>query len=295
MQVRMAEYMTTAEVADYLRLKERKVYELASAGRIPCARITGKWLFPRRLVDQWVLAHVDFAEPGIGPAPPVIAGSHDPLLDWAMRESGCGLALLTSGSGDGLRRLVERRAVAAGMHLLDAGGGYNVAALQQVRAPGDIVLIQWARRTQGLIVAAGNPLGIASLADVAARGLRLARRQEGAGAQALLHALLAREGLSPARMAFVEPVASSETDLAGLVADVEAECGIGIEAAARRLRLGFIPLHVERFDLALRGRDYFAEPIQRLLAFGRDPAFARRAAELTGYDVSGLGTVSYSA
>lgn len=290
----MSDYMTTAEVADYIRLKERKVYELATAGRIPCARVTGKWLFPKLLIDQWILAGVEFAAPGVGVAPPVIAGSADPLLEWAVRESGCGLALLTIGSGDGLARLLEGRAVAAGIHLIDRAGGYNRAALAERRAPADTVLIQWAQRTQGLVVAAGNPLGIASLADLAARRLRFARRQEGAGAQALLAHLLARDGLKPADLALADTPASTEGDLAGQVADGLADAGLAVQAAARRLRLGFIPLQVERFDLAMRRRDYFEPPMQALLAFTATAAFQRRARELTGYDVSAQGAVSFN-
>ncbi len=64
------------------------------------------------------------------PAPPVIAGSHDPLLDWAVKESGCGLALLPGGSLDGMKRFAAGGAVAAGMHLLDAeSGDFNLPAL----------------------------------------------------------------------------------------------------------------------------------------------------------------------
>lgn len=287
------DYMTTAEVADYLRLKERKVYELATTGRIPCARVTGKWLFPKRLIDQWVLGHVEFSEPGVGTPPPVLAGSHDPLLDWAVRESGCDLALMTGGSADGLARLLDGRAVVAGLHLIDpASGGYNAHALKAACAPPDVVLIQWARRVQGLIVAPGNPHGLTGLADVAAKGLRLAQRQEGAGAQALLRFLSARDGVPLGSLDLLEPPARSEGDLAGLVADGAAQCGIGIEAVARRLRLDFVPLHRERYDLALRRRDYFDPAFQRLLNFARAPAFAERAARLGGYDVSGTGSVS---
>lgn len=292
--LRMSDYLTTAEVADYLRLKERKIYELASEGRIPCSRVTGKWLFPRRLIDQWLLAHVEFADPGVGPPPPVIAGSHDPLLDWAVRESGCGLAMLTGGSGDGLARLVEGGAVAAGLHLVDAAGGYNVEALRQTRAGTDVVLVEWAKRSQGLVLAAGNSRGVASLAEAVTRGLKVARRQQGAGAQVLLRHLLTAAGIAESAVNFVAPTASSESDLAGLVADGVADCGIGIAAVARLLRLDFVPLHGERFDLAVRRRDYFEPPFQSLLAFTRTGAFARKAEELTGYDVGATGTISYN-
>jgi len=127
------EFMNTKEVADYLRIKQRKVYALLRAKRIPCSRVTGKWLFPKHLIDLWVAENTDYA--GLGfetrPPAPVVAGSHDPLLDWAVRESGCGLALRASGSLDGLKQLAAGEAVMAGLHVRDTKTGeYNVPILR---------------------------------------------------------------------------------------------------------------------------------------------------------------------
>ena len=113
-------YLTTAEVADYLRVGERTVYELVRRGRIPCSRAAGKLLFPRHLVDLWVEAGVASPVAAVRRAPAVLAGSHDPLLEWALRESGCGLALLAGGSADGLRRISAGEAAAAALHILDS-------------------------------------------------------------------------------------------------------------------------------------------------------------------------------
>ncbi|MEX0758629.1 MAG: helix-turn-helix domain-containing protein, partial [Tistlia sp.] len=107
-----SELMTTREVADYLRLKERRIYELVRQRAIPCTRVTGKWLFPKPLIDLWLSRHLEGSPPASAP-PPVVAGSQDPLLDWAVRESGCGLALLPGGSLDGLARLARGEALAA--------------------------------------------------------------------------------------------------------------------------------------------------------------------------------------
>jgi molybdate-binding protein len=74
-----------------------------------------------------------------------------------------------------------------------------------------------------------------------------------------------------------------------------ADCGLGIEAVARRFRLGFLPLATERFDLAMRRRAYFEPPVQRLLAFAKGEELAARARALGGYDVAGLGTVRFNA
>ncbi|MGH7226834.1 MAG: helix-turn-helix domain-containing protein, partial [Gemmataceae bacterium] len=117
------EFLTTSEVADYLRLKERTIYELVRTRQIPCARVTGKLLFPKPMIDLWVMRQTEFDGVLPGASPPVAAGSHDPLLEWALRESGSELALLSGGSRDGLNRLAAGRAMVAGLHMLDAASG----------------------------------------------------------------------------------------------------------------------------------------------------------------------------
>ena len=292
----LTDLMTTAEVAAYLRLKERKIYELTRQRRIPCTRVAGKWLFPRRVIDGWIGSHTEYRGAGIAPPPPVIAGSHDPLLDWAVRQSGCDLAMLTAGSEDGLRRLADGQALAVGIHVIDGDtGAYNVPAVTAQNTLGEVVLMEWAWREQGLVVAAGNPLGLRALADVRRRRARLACRQEGAGAQTLLRHLLKQARISYDGLNVVTPPALNETELAALILDGKADCGISIHASAKRFRLGFVPLQRERFDLAFRRRDYFEPPLQALFAFTRTPAFAERARELEGYDVGGTGRVIYNA
>jgi molybdate-binding protein len=145
------------------------------------------------------------------------------------------------------------------------------------------------------LVAPGNPLGLQGIGDVLAKRARLACRQAGAGAQVLLGHLLDKSGASLTGANAVSPSAQSETELAEMIADGKADCGLAVRVAARRFRLDFIPLHRERFDLAMRRRDYFDEPMQTLLEFSRLPAFAAHAAELTGYDLAGAGRVVYNA
>src|SRR5688572_3206146 len=145
------DYLTTAELCDYLRLKERTVYDLVARRAIPCSRATGKLLFPRRLIDRWVETHVEMRSGSIFAPPPIVAGSSDPLLDWALRESGSGLATLFEGSRAGLRRLVAGEAVAVGLHLRGADGTYNVEAVRVLAGVSDLVLLRWAFRDQGQI------------------------------------------------------------------------------------------------------------------------------------------------
>lgn len=285
-------YLTTREVAALLRIKERKVYELVAEAAIPVCRITGKLLFPRRQIEAWIDASIEWSgdTERLSPRPPVVAGSHDPLLDWALRESGSGLATVYEGSLGGLHRLAEGKAMAAGLHVFEpASGGWNRDHVASMPGLTGVVLIEWARRRQGLVVAAGNPLTIAGIADL--KGRRVVPRQSEAGSQILLGHLLEEAGLDAADLDLLESPVRSESDVAHAVAGGKADAGLAIEAVARQFGLGFVPLADERYDLAVGRRDYFEPPFQTLLAFARTQAFAERARELGGYDIAGLGTV----
>src|ERR1051325_5297174 len=153
----MPELLNTDEAAAYLRLSERKLYELVANGAVPCTKVTGRWLFPKAALDRWLAA--GWARPAIfspAPAPPIVGGSHDPLLEWTLRESGSGLAGLPEGSEAGLRRLAQGEVMAAAIHLHRAAGDDRRANGEAVaNAPGlhDAVVIGFAGREQGLLVA----------------------------------------------------------------------------------------------------------------------------------------------
>ncbi len=289
-------YLTTREVAAYLRMKERKVYDLVRQGLIPSTKITGKLLFPRDSIDLWVMNHLEGDEPPQHAIPPVLAGSQDPLLDWAIREAGADLASLCNGSGDGVRRLLRDEAMVAGLHVIDAGAGdYNDPTQLGLAGMRDLVIIHWARRTQGLLVAPGNPHGIRDVADLASGPVRVAHRQREAGADALFRVLLERRGIVRDTLRFAPHASLSEDDLALSVREGEADTGLAVEAAARRHGLDFIPLQEENFDLAMRRRVYFEPPLQRLLAFARGERLRQWAEAIGGYDISALGAVRFNA
>ena len=86
MTVHMQDLLTTDEAATYLRLSERKLYELVANGAVPCTKVTGKWLFPKAALDRWLAAGLLTPALAHAPAPPIVGGSHDPLLEW----EGCG-------------------------------------------------------------------------------------------------------------------------------------------------------------------------------------------------------------
>ena len=289
--------LTTAEAADYLRLKERKLYELVAERQIPCTKVTGKWLFPRADLDRWLLAGM-LRPHGIVPAdpPPIVGGSHDPLLQWALSESHAGLAIMPEGSESGYRRFLKGEIVAVAIHFHDLDEPERDANLETVsREPTlyDAVLIGFAAREQGLLVAPGNPAGLKSIGDVLEKKVRLVVRPQGAGAQQLLLALLRRAG---ARLEDVSATVEAPTgpDIAQAIRAGHGDCGVATRAVATAAGLDFVPLQVERFDLLMRQRDAFRPPLQKLLKLLSSPAFATRAAELGGLDVSEAGSVRWA-
>jgi len=294
--------MTTDEVAAYLRIKERKVYDLVKSGKIPCTRVTGKLLFPKPLIDLWVAAETT-GGPGLShtPRPPIAAGSHDPLLAWALGECGGGIATLFDGSLGGIERYVRREALFCGFHLpadSQVDGAESASAPKLLAdahaAAGATVVLEWARRVQGLILPPGNPKRIAGLTDLLHPGLSVKLRQPEAGSRMLFEQLLRALGSDLSAVTPAGDIARNETDAAAAVAEGAADAAFGIETAARRFGLDFVALADERYDIAIDRRDYFEAPFQALLAVTRSPRFAAQATRLAGYDISGLGRVVFN-
>lgn len=279
-------YLTTKEVADLLRVRERKVYDMVAAGEIPHRKVTGKLLFPQSEITAWIEA--DGAPQGAG-RPAVVTGSHDPLLDWALRESGAALATLWNGSTGGLDAFCRGEAAMAGLHIPGAEG-WNIDPVA-ARGVRDAVLIGWATRARGLILAPSVADMIGGVADL--RGRRVILRQQGAGTTALLERLLAEAGLTAADLSTPARPAHTESDAAAAVAAGEAEATLGIEAMARQFRLVFRPLLRERFDLLVDRRAWFTDPVQRLVAFMRSETVTAKAAALGGYDTADMGAVRW--
>ncbi len=289
---------TTAEAAAYLRLKERKIYEMVAEGTVPCTKVTGRWLFPKAELDQWLAASVTRPAGMAHPAPPpVVAGSHDPLLEWALRESGSGLALLALGSEAGFMQFAAGEASAACMHLHDIDNLEADANIDNMKDRGDLqdaVLIAFCRREEGFVVAPGNPLKIKSIADVLAKRARITMRPKGAGAQLFLLALLHRAKAALDQLTAVTPVCQTGPDIAQAIRAGRADTGIATRAVANVAGLDFVPIAWEQFDLVIRQRDYFHAPLQALIRFLASPEFAARARELGGYDLSTSGAVRFA-
>ncbi|MEP3047058.1 MAG: substrate-binding domain-containing protein [Roseibium sp.] len=279
-------YLTTREVADLLRVKERKVYDLAATDEIPHRRITGKLLFPAAEIRAWIEGSGSIATPE---RPAVVAGSHDPLLDWAIRESGCGLATLFNGSSDGLTCYSDNRAALSGLHIPE-DDGWNIQTVQSLDVSNS-VLIGWAKRQRGLLVSDAAKADIHSVEDL--KDKRVVLRQPGAGAAALFARLLAASGLTESDFIAASGFAHTEGEAAATVASGDADAALGVRAMALQYKLGFVPLEEEYFDLLIDRKSFFSNPVQQLLTFAKTPGFTHKAEAMGGYDLTGLGNVRW--
>ncbi len=294
----MAEYLTTRELAALLRVKERKVYDLVSEEALPFRRVTGKLLFPKKEIEEWISASGPDAEQSSKRAaaadfPLVMAGGHDPLLEWALRESRSGIAALMDGALDGLARMQENACIAAGLHIpAPKTDEWNVPAVSKSFGKEPVALIEWAKRTRGLMYSPKLKRPIKSLADIG--DLRFQSRQPEAGSELVLMALLSKEGLRKSDLRSVDAIERSESDLAMAIAAGRADVGLGIEAAARQFQLEFAPMVVERFDLLIWRKAYFDPPFQKLIRFCASASFRERARAFGGYDCAEFGAVHFN-
>lgn len=223
-----------------------------------------------------------------------VCASHDqalPLLRELAREQGLHLDLSFMGSLDALRALDAGQCALSGFHVRDGVAKASVSArIYRPRLkPGHHKLIGFAQRTQGLMVAPGNPRRIATLEDMARPGLRWVGRAEGTGTRILLDELLAEAGVDAPPAGLTEP---SHVAAAQAVASGAADAAFGLEAAARQAGLDFVPLVRERyFLLTLKSLLDSSAALQRLVRLLGSTAWAQTLAGLPGYAATEPGAV----
>ncbi len=287
----MPEFLTVRELADLLRVKERKVYDLAALGDVPCTRATGKLLFPEAEIRAWI----DRQRGGpskVRDRPLVVLGSHDPLLEWSLRQSQCGLATYLDGSADGVARFVQGEGIAAGLHIFDEGSGdWNVPFVEGACKGQAAVLIAWAKRNRGLLTREDPNPQITCIGDLA--GKTVVARQQKSGAETLMTYLLAQAGIAKSEITFTSPV-HSEQDAAISVKSGDADAALGLETFASLHGLVFTPIVEERFDILVDRKSYFERPFQTLLDYCAAAEFSKKASAAGGYDTSQMGRVLWN-
>ena len=300
----MQKLLSTKEVAEFINVNEKMVYSLVSEKGLPATKITGKWLFPKHLVEQWVEANTINYPDKSDRLPPydgllIITGSNDPMLDRAIAifnsQNSDQLAVFGNlGSMGGLRALRQGLCHIASSHLLqDDESEYNFdfafKELDDMPA-----VVNFCRREQGILVPKGNPKNITAVADLGRPGIKIVNRSLSTGTRLLLDKELKKIGINGEKIEGYATEVSRHLDVGLEILSGRADAGPAIRAVAKLLDLDFIPLRWERFDLMISKERFFDEGIQRFLGILHETGFQQMAArELAGYDVSSSGQMVF--
>jgi len=300
----MQKLLSTKEVAEFLNVNEKMVYSLVSEKGLPATKITGKWLFPRHLVEQWVEANTINYPDNDYRLPPydgllIIAGSNDPLLDGAIsvfnHQNSKQLAVFGNlGSLGGLRALRQGLCHIASSHLLqedESEYNFDFAFKELDEMP---AVVNFCRREQGILVPRGNPKNIATVADLARPGMKIVNRSPSTGTRLLLDKELKKAGINGEKIEGYATEVSRHLDVGLAILAGRADAGPAIRAVAKMLDIDFIPLRWERFDLMIAKERFFDEGIQRFLGIFHETAFQQMATrDFAGYDVSSGGQMVF--
>ncbi|MFW5908127.1 MAG: substrate-binding domain-containing protein [Desulfosalsimonas sp.] len=300
----MEKLLSTKRVAEYLGVNEKMIYTLIAEKGLPASKATGKWLFPRHLVDQWIEAHTVNLSAAEGPAPSaegllIIAGSNDPLIEQAIalfnNTFTDNLAVFGNlGSLGGIRSLKQNLCHIASSHLMQKDGDdYNFGILEEHMSPAPAV-VNFCRRRQGLIVAAGNPKEIKNTADLARPEICVVNRKLGTGTRQLFDLELKNAGIKSADIDGYDRKVQSHMEAGLEVLQGKADAAPGIQPAAERLGLGFVAWRWERYDLLIRKERFFIKPVQNFLGLLGEEIFKDLAAQYQGYDVSTSGKMIFA-
>ena len=296
----MHEIMSAEEVAEYLNLNVKKIYQLANDGLIPAARVGGKWIFLRSLLEEWLY---DTARRNlrrdqcVNDKVLVAIGSNDFAWDILAREMiKTPYHFITPyasvGSIEGLQAVGHRIAHLAGVHLLDpVTEDYNISYVAHYLTGFEVSIVNLFYRKQGIIVRKGNPKDISGMTDLARDDVAIVNRQAGSGTRVLMDTLIARNNISVSSIKGYDRVVNTHLELAIMIHKGDADAGIGIEAAARTVDLDFIPLKEERYDMVILRENLSLRPVQTLLEIVRSRHFQGLLSGLDGYDIRDAGKV----
>ncbi|WP_019141491.1 substrate-binding domain-containing protein [Noviherbaspirillum massiliense] len=152
-------------------------------------------------------------------------------------------------------------------------------------------LLHLTTRKQGLIVAPGNPKNIVDLRDLVRSDVRFVNRQAGSGTRMLLELMLTKQKIPSGQINGFESAEFTHSAVAAYIASDMADVGIGVQAAAQRFKLDFVPLLQERYFFALTTSSIENPLMQKLIGIMRSPAFQSSVNGLAGYDATGAGTL----
>ncbi|MGA1845473.1 substrate-binding domain-containing protein [Deferribacter abyssi] len=290
--------LTTKEVAELLSINEKKVYVLAQTGVLPATKITGKWLFPKNeLLDYIKLSSLNnisdsslknLLEKNII----LISGSDDFLLPFIFeryfKETLKRIFYSNVGSKNGVEDVIYQRAHIAFSHLYDfEENDFNIPYLKKRKVAANCVVVNLFFREVGFV----SNSSYKSLKEFYENGLKLIQRQTGSGIRILQNEMIRKEKLNPEDI-FDEKIVNTHLEVGMLVKQNRQLFGITTKSVANFFNLNFIKIFDERFDMILLKKIYFNQEIQNFLEFIREKSF--KSLPITdGYNFKISGRIVY--
>lgn len=299
----MEKLLSTKEIAAFLGVNEKMVYTLINEKKLPATKITGKWLFPKNLVEQWVESRtINYPRPAKTAIELsnllLVAGSNDVLLErtltlFRQRHPEYIVMFSNQGSLGGLQALRQGACHIAGSHLAQEGDeDYNFSYASNILEELPAV-VNFCRREQGLIVPKGNPRNITEIRDIGASDLTIANRPLEASTRLVLDREIKKAGLDSSKIKGYNREFQSHLEIGLEVLSGRTDTGPAIRSVATLLGLDFIPLKWERYDLLIPKEGFFSKGVQLFLELLKEDAFLGLIEDLAGYDLSTSGKMVY--
>jgi excisionase family DNA binding protein len=301
-----SELMNTKEVAKYLDIHEKQVYLLIKAGKIPCTRATGKWIFPVKLIDEWIQTS---AQDGFQQARKRVnqiegallaAGSNDPVLDillTAIKKNHPAFNIFSANTGSigGLEALNTGLTDIAFSHLFDPQtGDYNTPYLKQYCPDHHPVVVNLFYRQIGFLIAKSKSDIFRGWKSLTNKKIRFVNRQSGSGIRLLLDHELKNKGITCGEISGYDNEVYTHFEVGLSLISGEADVGIASAAVAKILDLKFQPLVSERFDMILDKNTFFQPTIQAFIETLQSDQFKNRVEKIGNYNFKDAGRILHS-
>ncbi|HPA73363.1 MAG TPA: substrate-binding domain-containing protein [Spirochaetota bacterium] len=298
------ELMNTKEVAEYLGIHEKQVYALIKDNRIPCTRVTGKWVFPKPMIDEWISTsaragrETDRNERREMDAV-FAAGSNDPVLDIlmnSMRVPGFHIFSSSTGSTEGLDLLRRGNTDLAWCHLFDPEtGSYNIPYIISSFEGMKIAVVHLFYRELGFVSSPSMEKPVKTFSDLDGASVRFVNRQKGSGTRLLIDYRLEREGISTSAVAGYTREVRTHMEVGLSILSGLADAGVATVAVSKLLGLPFEPLVRESFDMVLTQETFFKKGVRAFIDALGAKDFRRLVEPLGNYDFGESGKILYSA
>ncbi len=297
------QFISARDVSRFLNINEKKVYALAQEGKIPGTKITGKWLFPKTELEQFLRRKATdtldkfSTEFALTKNILLIAGSDDPIMypvQGIIHTLHPDFVLFSAsvGSSEGLRLLSKSFCHIALSHLYDQDSNdYTFPFLQTLfESPEEIAVINLFYRTIGFIT---RDESVYSFAEIVSKNLRFINRQVGSGIRTRIDHMLTNEHIEKDRIIGYRKEVNTHYSVANNILSEKADAGVATESVARYFHLQFTKLFEERFDMVIHKDSFFEQNVQTFIEFIRSDYFLELIVNLKGYSSRETGKVLY--